>query len=148
MRKIDSLRETLTATIEELRTTLAAARLGRPGHRAKPPERHVRLCHGLPPQCAADDDHRLAVGYIVCAWLRTHQPAAGPGQDAFALDIDMIDNGTYDALLQIDLTQSVASRAMTRATPRSPTCPNPSPCFSTNSPSPPCPRSPCLNPSP
>jgi hypothetical protein len=44
-----------------------------------------------------------------CAWLRTHQPALlAPGQDAFALDIDMIDNGTYDALLQIDLTQSVA----------------------------------------
>jgi hypothetical protein len=37
-----------------------------------------------------------SVGYIVCAWLRTHQPAAAPGH-AFALDIDMIDNGT-DAL--------------------------------------------------
>jgi hypothetical protein len=49
-----------------------------------------------------------AVGYVICTWLRVHQPdLLGVGQDAFALDLDVLDNGMYDALIQIDLRQAV-----------------------------------------
>lgn len=50
-----------------------------------------------------------AVVYVICAWLRVNQPdLLAPGKDAFALEHDVIDNETYDALIQIDLTQNVS----------------------------------------
>jgi hypothetical protein len=59
----------------------------------------------------------------------------------------MIDNGTYDALIQIDLTQSVsATRAEAQCSVTY--LPEPGALFLDELPLPPCPRSPCSNPSP
>ena len=112
MRKIDSLRETLTATIEDIAKEPSRLRLWVDRGTVQSRQSATfgfAMAFRLNVLLMEMTTDIAAVGYVVCAWLRTHQPALlAPGQDAFALDIDVINNGTYDALLQIDLTQSVA----------------------------------------
>jgi hypothetical protein len=71
-----------------------------------------------------------SVGYVLCAWLRTHQPdLLRPGQDAWSFDLDPLDNGTYDALIQLDLTQSISVAPDAQGTPRLTYLPEPEPLF-------------------
>lgn len=111
MRKIDSLRDLLSTSIEDLsksrerlriwidRGTVQCRQTATFGFTM------VYRVNVLLMDMATDI---ASVAYVICAWLRINQPdLLAPGKDAFALDLDVLDNGKYDALIQIDLSQNV-----------------------------------------
>ncbi|MGW8201900.1 phage tail protein [Sphingomonas bisphenolicum] len=52
------------------------------------------------------------LSHAVFSWLRVNQPdLLTPGKDGFSFDADILDNGSADVLLQIQLTQNVTVAA-------------------------------------
>ena len=48
------------------------------------------------------------LSHAICRWLRVNQPdLLTPGREGFSFDADILDNGSADVLLQIQLTQNV-----------------------------------------
>jgi hypothetical protein len=133
MRKIDSLRATLTAAFEELAADPSRLRVWIDRGTAQSRQTATfgfAMAFRLNVLLMAMSTDLASVGYVLCAWLRTHQPdLLRPGQDAWSFDLDPLDNGTYDALIQLDLTQSISVAPDAQGTPRLTYLPEPEPLF-------------------
>jgi hypothetical protein len=111
MQKLDSLRAAIAAVLPELQRSPENLRIWI--------ERGAGRCQGTRTDAFGfsfqasvlivemQSDIRV-VAHAVFRWLRVHQPdLLTPGRDGFTFDADILDNGTADLLLQIQLTQNV-----------------------------------------
>lgn len=111
MRKIDSLRQALASSIEDLAKSRDRLRIwidrGTVQSRQTATFSLV-MSYRVNVLLMDMTTDFAAVAYVLCVWLRVHQPELlAPGKDAFAMDLDVLDSGKYDALVQIDLSQAV-----------------------------------------
>lgn len=111
MRKIDSLRQVLSTSIEELSKSNERLRIWIDRGTVQCRQTATfgfTMAYRVNVLLMDMTTDIASVGYVICAWLRINQPdLLAPGKDAFALDLDVLDNGKYDALIQIDLNQNV-----------------------------------------
>lgn len=112
MRKLLSLRETITAALPEIAQNPANLRIWI--------ERGSGRCQGTKTEAfaftfqanvliveMASDIAVLAL--TVFRWLRVNQPELlAPGRDGFTFDADILDNACADVLMQIELTQNAS----------------------------------------
>jgi P2 phage tail completion protein R (GpR). len=111
MRKLNSLRTAITAALPELARSPEMLRVWI--------ERGTGRCHGTRTESfafafqanvlIAEMSSDIAVlGHAVFRWLRIHQPELlAPGAEGFAFDADILDNGSADVLLQLQLSENV-----------------------------------------
>lgn len=109
MRKLLSLRETITAALPEIAQNPANLRIWI--------ERGSGRCQGTKTDAFAfafqanvlivEMSSDIAVlAHTVFRWLRINQPERlAPGSEGFSFDADILDNASADILMQIDLTQ-------------------------------------------
>jgi hypothetical protein len=111
MRKIDSLREVLASSIEDLAKSRDRLRIwiDRGSVQSRQTATFgLQMSYRVNVLLMDMTTDFAVVAYTLCAWLRIHQPdLLAPGKDAFALDFEVLDSGRYDALVQIDITQGV-----------------------------------------
>ncbi|HQS69237.1 MAG: hypothetical protein B7Y36_18385 [Novosphingobium sp. 28-62-57] len=112
MRKIDSLCDTLRAAIPEAASDPTALRvwIDRGQAQARQTGSHAfSLVFRLNVLAIGVSTDLSLISLAVTRWLRTNQPELlQPGADSFTFDADILDNGTADVLIQIDLTQNYA----------------------------------------
>lgn len=111
MNKLDSLRAAITAALPELGRSPENLRLwiARGGGRCQATGSEAfgftYEANVLVVEMASDF---AVLAHAVFRWLRVHQPnLVVPPNEAFSFDVDPLDNGTADVLLQIQLTQNV-----------------------------------------
>ncbi|WP_062347134.1 phage tail protein [Novosphingobium sp. CCH12-A3] len=110
MRKIDSLSATLRAAIPEVSNDPAALPvwIDRGSARARQTGSNAfELSFRLNVLAIGVRTDLSIITLAITRWLRAHQPVRlQPGSDSFSFDADILDNGTADVLIQIDLTQN------------------------------------------
>jgi hypothetical protein len=133
MRKIDSLREVLSTSIEDLAKSRERLRIwiDRGTVQCRQTETFgFAMAYRVNVLLMDMTTDIASVGYVICAWLRINQPdLLAPGKDAFALDLDVLDNGKYDALIQIDLNQNVTCSLNAQSKMQVDYLPEPAPLF-------------------
>ncbi|NLR72878.1 hypothetical protein HGI47_18540 [Novosphingobium sp. ERN07] len=110
MRKIDSLKATLLAAIPEANNdpAMLPVWIDRGSARARQTANgSFELAFRLNVLAIGVRTDLSIITLAVTRWLRTNQPdRLQPGADSFTFDADILDNGTADVLIQIDLTQN------------------------------------------
>lgn len=109
MRKIDSLKDTLLAAIPEANNdpAMLPTWIDRGSIRARQTGSHAfAMAFRLNVLALGVRTDLSIISLAVTRWLRANQPALlQPGADSFTFDADILDNGTADVLIQIELTQ-------------------------------------------
>lgn len=110
MRKIDSLKVTLLAAIPEVANDPASLPvwIDRGSAKARQTASNAfELSFRLNVLAIGVRTDLSIITLAVTRWLRANQPERlQPGSDSFTFDADILDNGTADLLIQIDLTQN------------------------------------------
>ncbi|KZC83313.1 hypothetical protein AYR46_01660 [Sphingobium yanoikuyae] len=111
MNKLDSLRAAIAQALPELRRSPENLRLwisrgsGRCQGTASDAFGFEYEANVLIVEMGSDF---AVLAHAIFRWLRVHQPAlVVPPNEGFTFDVDPLDNGTADVLLQLRLTQSV-----------------------------------------
>ncbi|PTR05161.1 MULTISPECIES: phage tail protein [unclassified Novosphingobium] len=140
MRKIDSLRQVLSTSIEDLSKSNDRLRVwtDRGTVQCRQTSTFGFMMSFRAKVLLMDMTTDIAaVCYVLCAWLRIHQPdLLAPGKEAFTLDHDVIDNSKYDALIEIDLTQNVTCALNAQGKMQVDYLPEPDPLFADDLPFP------------
>lgn len=109
MRKIDTLKATLLAAIPEANNdpAMLPTWIDRGSIRARQTGSHAfAMAFRLNVLAIGVRTDLSIISLAVTRWLRANQPERlQPGADSFTFDADILDNGTADVLIQIDLTQ-------------------------------------------
>ena len=109
MRKIDTLKATLLAAIPEANNdpAMLPTWIDRGSIRARQTGSHAfAMAFRLNVLAIGVSTDLSIISLAVTRWLRFNQPERlQPGADSFTFDADILDNGTADVLIQIDLTQ-------------------------------------------
>ncbi|MCY1672109.1 phage tail protein [Novosphingobium sp. SL115] len=109
-RKIDSLRTALFSAIPELRNDKARVPVWidrGTGQGTQTTSNSFGLAFRLNVLAMGVKTDLSFITNAVLKWLHTHQPdLLQPGKDSFTFDADLLDNGTADVLIQLDLTQN------------------------------------------
>lgn len=110
MRKIDSLRATLLAAIPEANNdpAMLPTWIDRGSVRGRQTRSgSFEMAFRLNVLAIGVRTDLSLISLAVTKWLRANQPERlQPGSDSFTFDADILDNGTADVLIQIDLTQN------------------------------------------
>lgn len=110
MRKIDSLKATLLATIPEANNDPAALPtwIDRGSVRGRQTgSSSFEMAFRANVLALGVRTDLSLISLAITAWLRANQPERlQPGSDSFTFDADILDNGTSDVLIQIELTQN------------------------------------------
>ena len=110
MRKIDSLRDTLLAAIPEANNdpAMLPTWIDRGSVRGRQTgSGSFEMAFRLNVLAIGVRTDLSLISLAVTKWLRANQPERlQPGSDSFSFDADILDNGTADVLIQIDLTQN------------------------------------------
>lgn len=110
MRKIDSLRDTLLAAIPEANNdpAMLPTWIDRGSVRGRQTgSGSFEMAFRLNVLAIGVRTDLSLISLAVTKWLRANQPERlQPGSDSFTFDADILDNGTADVLIQIDLTQN------------------------------------------
>lgn len=111
MNKLDSLRAAITQALPELQRSPENLRLwisrgsGRCQGTASDAFGFEYEANVLIVEMGSDF---AVLAHAIFRWLRVHQPAlVVPHNEGFTFDVDPLDNGTADVLLQLRLTQNV-----------------------------------------
>lgn len=116
MEKLNSLRAAITAALPELARSRENLRIWI--------ERGQGRCQGTKTDAfgfsfqanvlVVEMTSDIAIlAHAIFRWLRVNQPdLLTPGREGFAFDADILDNGSADVLIQIQLTQNVTVAAL------------------------------------
>lgn len=133
MLKIDTLRAALGGAVPELRTQPARLRLWADRGTAQARQTATlafayRFRLNVLIMDLATDISVVALAIFI--WLRVNQPdLLAPGAEGFSFDVDLLDNGAADVLIQLDLTQNVGVAPQPDGSWRLQDLPEPDPLF-------------------